>query len=147
MLQQWLSTCCNNLRFKPPAACVAIISNVIYLIIYATLQEISKPSRLVTSAPVSQWRTGPPDSPPFVGPQGQSCASGRASSTTPSTLWWGWSTTPTSGRKHWCSPGLFLFCAATSSSSSSSFKNSFSQRETGHDFCCCSFGQDRFSVS
>ncbi|TMS23157.1 tRNA (adenine(37)-N6)-methyltransferase [Larimichthys crocea] len=40
---------------------------------------------------------GPPDSPPFVAPRGQNCASSRVSSITLSTLWWAWSITPMSG--------------------------------------------------
>lgn len=68
------------------------------MLLTVTFQETSRRSRLVTSVPVSLWRTGPPDSPPFVAPRGQNCASGRVSSITLSTLWWAWSCTPTSGR-------------------------------------------------
>ena len=65
-----------------------------------TFQETSRPSRSVTSVPVSLWRMGRPDSPPSVAPPGQNCASSRVSLITLNTLWWAWSTTPTSGRSH-----------------------------------------------
>lgn len=80
-----------------------------------TSQETSRQSRLVTSAPVSLWRMGRPDSPPFVAPQGQSCASSRVSSITPSTLWWAWSTTPMSGGSH-AAASLYLISGYLSQS-------------------------------
>lgn len=80
-----------------------------------TSQETSRQSRLVTSAPVSLWRMGRPDSPPFVAPQGQSCASSRVSSITPSTLCWAWSTTPMSGGSH-AAASLYLISGYLSQS-------------------------------
>lgn len=73
---------------------------IILLFCDMLFQETSRQSRLVTSIPVSLWRMGRPDSPPSVALQGQNCASSRVSSITLSTLWWAWSTTPTSGRSH-----------------------------------------------